>query len=298
MAPPPVGSASFALELDGKIAGWVQKFTGGAAHGDVVTEVGGHKHLGAVRYEDIVLAFGTGMSKAFYDWVAQGSDVDGGNMRKSGAVLTCDLQGRVQSRLEWFGGLITAVSFPTLDTTGKDQAAVTIKITPEYTRRRSGDGGQAGYQYKSQKAWLSRNFRLKIDGLEEACSRVSRVGPITVTAKVMSETVSDVRESSHEIGRRSLSDLIVTLPEGRAAKFYDWFENFVIKGNSGSDKEKNGSLQFLTPSLSSALFSLQFSGLGIYEMDEASNRPGGEIRNVTAKMYCEAIHFAATGAAS
>jgi hypothetical protein len=46
------------------------------------------------------------------------------------------------------------------------------------------------------------------------------------------------------------------------------------------------------------LFSLQFSHLGIYEMTSPSNLPGTEINKVTAKMYCEAIQFVATGAAS
>jgi hypothetical protein len=298
MPPRTVGSVLFALELDGKIAGWLQKVSGGAAHADVVTEPGGQKHVGAIHFEDIVVSCGTGMSKAFYDWVAQGSDVQGGSPGKSGAVVTCDLQQRVLSRLEWSFGRLTAINFPALDAASKGQAALTVKISPEMTRQRAGDGSHLGYQYKPHKAWLSQNFRLKIDGLEEACSRVSRIGPVTITHDMDSVPIADGRDPESEIGRVHLSDLIITLPESRATVFYDWFEDFVIKGNNSPTNEKNGTLDFLTPNLSSTLFSLQFSHLGIYEMTSPSNLPGTEINKVTAKMYCEAIQFVATGAAS
>ena len=61
-------AGKFALELDGLFAGWVFSTEGGNATGDVVVEKVGEdhierKHIGGVKYEDITVTCGTGMSK-------------------------------------------------------------------------------------------------------------------------------------------------------------------------------------------------------------------------------------------
>jgi len=80
------------------------------------------------------------MSKAFYDWVAQGSNIARGVGRMDGAIVTIDAQGRVVSRLEWRDGLISEISFPVLDAAATAKAGLTIKITPEFTKNQAGDG--------------------------------------------------------------------------------------------------------------------------------------------------------------
>src|SRR5438067_888086 len=106
--------AQFAVELDGHHAGFVSRYSGGAAHADVVNEPSGRKHLGAVHFEDMVLACGPGMSKAFYDWVSDSSDMSGGAHRKDGEILACDYTFKVRKRLEWRSGMITAIGLPAL----------------------------------------------------------------------------------------------------------------------------------------------------------------------------------------
>ena len=39
---------------------------------------------------------------------------------------------------------------------------------------------------------------------------------------------------------------------------YKWHEDFVIKGNNGEDKEKGGTLEYLTADLKDVLFTLTF----------------------------------------
>lgn len=280
--------ANFALELAGQAAGWLKNASGGTAHAEVITETTGQKHLGAVHYDDLVLNGGAGMSKDFYTWVAEASNMTGGAQRKDGALLSCDFDGKVMSRLEWTMGLIKAISFPAFDAASKDPAFLTIKITPEQTRRHAGNGSRAASPLSRPPMWLSGNFRLKIDGLEDACAHVSRIAPMTISRELITESLGEVM-----IGRVSLGDLVISLPEARAQKFYAWFDSFVMGGNNSANQEKNGSLELLTPNASSTLFSLTFSHLGIYAITAASNVPGGEIRKIEVKMYCEAIRFKA-----
>lgn len=210
----------FALELDGKVAGFVRQVTGGGVHADVIEiATPRDKHIGQVRFEDLVLTIGTGLSRDFHDWVA--STVSGTVRPKNGAVLACDFNYKVLSRLEWTHGLIRAVNFPALDAASKDQAALTVKITPESTRPVAGDGSRVNL-IDAAKTWLASNFRLVIDGLEIACNDVSRIETITIAQNIKSVADRQYRFPQIELARRSLGDLVVRLPESRAKPFYNW----------------------------------------------------------------------------
>ena len=66
----------------------------------------------------------------------------------------------------------------------------------------------------------------------------------------------------------------------------------MIKGNSGQDQERNGTLEFLTPNLQDVLFTLDLRHLGIFKIAPEKAEAGGEnIRRVKAEMYCEDIGF-------
>ena len=87
---PNIAAGRYSIELDGALAGWVQSADGGSAVADVVVEKLGagsliaKKHIGNVKYEDISISCGTGMSKGFYQWIKD--SMDGKAPRKNGAV--------------------------------------------------------------------------------------------------------------------------------------------------------------------------------------------------------------------
>jgi hypothetical protein len=93
------------------------------------------------------------------------------------------------------------------------------------------------------------------------------------------------REPSH----LEVPNLVVTLPEADAESFFAWHEDFVINGIGA---EKDGSLEYLAPSLGQTLFTVQFENLGIFKMTPEKVEAGSEqIRRVKAEMYCEAMTF-------
>ena len=80
--------------------------------------------------------------------------------------------------------------------------------------------------------------------------------------------------------------------ESSSQTWGDWFEDFVIKGNNGDDKEKGGSLEFLSPNLQDILFTLTFKHLGVFKVTPEKVEAGSEnIRRIKAEMYCERIEF-------
>lgn len=290
-------AGKYGLELDGQLVGYVSSVEGGHATSDVISEKVGsdhivHKHIAGVKYEDITINCGTGMSKGFYQWVKD--SFAGAYSRRNGAIVVSDFNYKQVSRLEFTNALVAEIGLPALDAGSKDAAKMIIKFTPQSTHFQSGSsasgtsskyGGEA-----SQKKWLPSNFRLRIDGLD--CTRVNKIEALTVKQKVVENPVGELRDYRVEPAYLEVPNLVVTLPESNAKEFYDWHEEFVIKGNNGADKEKNGTLEYLTPDLKQAIFTLEFKHLGIFRLAPERVEAGSEnIRRVKAEMYCQEMSF-------
>ena len=230
----------FGLDIDGMNVGIVNSAEGGTASGDVVTEKPGadgivHKHIAGVKYEDITIICGTGMSKNFFEWLT-----DTFNRKpslKDGAIVRADANLVERGRLNFYRGRVSEIGFPALDAASKDAAFLTVKISPEYTRRVAGQKGKlTGSGLKAQKRWLPSNFRLQIDGLD--CTTVTKIDAITLRQTMAEPAIGEVRDHQNEPRYLDVPNLAVTLPEASAESFYEWHEDFVINGNSGSGAEK------------------------------------------------------------
>lgn len=293
-------AGKFALDLNGDFAGWIQSAEGGQASADVVTEKLGsdiiwHKHIAGVKYEDITVNCGTAMSKSFYEWVQ--ASIDHKVTRFDGAVIKADFNFKEVQRMNFFQALVTEVGFPALDAASKDAAKMTVKFSPEYTRTIAKTGGAIKGELGKgqQKKWLPSNFKLQIDGLDEACKHVNKIEALTIKQKVVEHPVGELRDYQKEPAHIEFPNLVITCAEAYADKLYQWHEDFVIKGNNDNSKEKSGSLQYLSSDLK-ALFTLEFMGLGIFKMTpEKSEAASENIARVKVEMYCEQIKFKAEG---
>lgn len=294
-------AGKFALELDGVNAGWLFNAEGGQAGADVVTEKLGtdhiaKKHISGVKYDDITLVFGTGMSKAVYSWMNDSFLHQ--YSRKNGAYIGADYNYKEYTRLTWYNALITEMGFPALDAASKDAAKFTLKITPEYTRFQTTSGGGApivgkyAIDPKVQKKWLPANFRLRIDGLEDACSRVTKIEALTIKQKNVQNAVGELRDFEAEPAYLEIPNLVITTSESHADALYQYHKSFVIDGKNGDDMEKGGTLEYLTPDLKEVLFTVTFEHLGIFKLTPDKVESGSEgIRRVKAEFYCENMKF-------
>lgn len=288
-------AGKYGLELDGVFVGWLDSAEGGQASADVITEKMGpdqiaKKHIAGVKYEDITVTFGTGMSRQFYEWIK--ASFDHKYTRKNGAIITAQFNPKEYSRMEFHNALITEIGFPALDAASKDAAKMTIKFHPEYTRDIRGTVQWNAPKPPPQKQWLPANFRLKIDGLDDATSRVNKIEAIVLKQKNVEHAVGEMRDYEQEPGALEVPNLVFTTSDGSADALYQWFDDFVINGNSGDDQEKNGYLEFLSPDMKEVLFRLDFKHLGIFKLTPEKVEAGAEsIRRVKAEMYCEAMSF-------
>jgi phage tail-like protein len=295
-------SRRYGLELEGVLVGSIASFAGGDATADVVVEEVGqdgvaHKHLGAVKYEDIRFSCGADMADSFYDWLQQ--TFSGGVSRKNGAVITYDSNFNEVSRLSFFNGMVSEIGFPTVDGSSKDVAKLTIKISPEHTSNDPGNSSVGSILPNRKKPWMSGNFRLAIGGVDY--DRVGRVEAVTVSRSVAPGTAGGSSDKRNESTYMVVSDLMFTLPElstdAGTTALRKWFNSFVIAGINGQEQEKNGTLEYLASDLKTSLFTLDLRQLGVYRLSRLDD-PGENIQRIQARMYCEQIVFSYAPAAN
>ena len=287
----------FLLELDGAFAGYLKSAEGGNATADVVTMAVGptnvtKKHLSPPKFEAITLNVGANMSKAFYQWIKDTAEQPQRYLRKNGAIVVADYNLKEVSRLEFFDGLISEVTFPAADGASKDPAYLQVKITPEVVRGSRSSGKVYQSMQKAQKAWISSNYLFRIDGLDAATLRTYKTSAPTIKLKSALDSVGEQRVSVKTPAGWEISNLTAWVAASHSEPFYQWFENFVLKGNNGDNMERTGTLEYFDPPLKEVLFRLTFDHMGIFKLTrDSSGVAAGGLAHDKAEMYVENIRF-------
>ena len=286
-------AAKFALEIDGSVMGFVNTAEGGLAFGDVIKLPGEEfffkKQLANVGYRDIRLEFGADLDQSFYGWIAVAMRAE--PLSLNGAILAVDFNGNVVSRLEFLRAQITEVTFPALDATSKEAARMSIVLSPDQTFLNRKPSGKVSFNSaKTQKRWLSSNFRLTIDGLDT--KKVNKIEALTIKLPRLGRDDEACYECENLTPTKvDFPNIIMTIAEP-ATSVHDWFEDFVIGGNNGDEKEKGGTLEYLTFDMQTVLFSLKFRNLGIFEvMPVVATAAGDTVPRLLVGMYCESMEF-------
>ena len=296
-------SGTIALELDGQFVDFLKSADGGFPKGDVtVTQVGQSpfplKHLASIKYQDIAIQCDPVMPKPLFDWIA--AELNGSPVRKNGAIITADFNRVERSRLQFSNALITEIGLPACDAASKDAGLLTVKFAPEFAAPLAGKGGNVvgAVASKQQRSWTPNNFRIRIQGLEDACKYVNKIEALVFKQSIVQDQVGTAR-NYNEPARKEFPNLVLFLSESQAGPFYAWFEDFVVKGNNSQDRERQGVLELLTPDLKEVLLTINFSNLGIFSFTPDKQMAGGDaIRRVKVEMYCEHMTLAQGGMAT
>lgn len=292
-------NSRFFLELEQHPSGWLFSTDGGHVQTESVNErmAGGYpvrKHAGNVHVDEITVACGTGMTKQFYEWIQKSMSYE--HERHDGAIIHANYDFKEISRQTFQRALITEIGLPALDATSKEPAKMTVKFSPEMCTLEYSKGSKSvnpvPMDPPKQKRWTTANFRVRIHGLDDACKRISKVEAISIKQQVVENTIGEKLIFDKEPAQIDFPNVILTLPENDAEKWYKWHKEFVVEGKSFSASEKQGGIEYLSSDLSTTLFSLDFENLGIIKFTPDKAESGGEkIRNVKVEMYCEKMKF-------
>lgn len=243
------GGGHFSLELNGSFVGWLQSVGGGHATSGVVQEKFGsdrfvRKQIGGAKYDAVTLKFAPEllMSQRFFPWLRD--SLANRTPRMDGALSACDFAGKERQRREFMHALISEVVFPALDArSGKEEAFLTVRITPEYTRYAPGTGKvMAGYGKTAGKV-LCNSFRLTIAGLNT--DRVSRIEALDVKLGV----------------GKGQGILTVEMPKADAKALLGWADAVFHKQGGGREVLKKNGYLVLRDVQGRPVYTLSLGGL-------------------------------------
>jgi phage tail-like protein len=285
-------TGNFQLVLEGVKTGFLKSIEGGTVTAEVIsTPVDGSpfakKQLGSIGYDPFVAKFGMSMSKEVYDWINR--SWSGNDQRKNGAIVAVDQDFTAVSQHEFFNALITETSVPGLDAASKESAYLMLTFAPEYTKIGKASGKVTGENARS-KPWIASNFRVQIDGLD--CTKIRAVESFTVKQSQATDDIGEVRPLRKGQGKLEFPNLAITLMESSAQSWFDWFESFVIKGESEDKREKSGSIAFLAADLKQELLRVDLFNLGIFKIaQDKAEANVARAGTVTARLYCERMEL-------
>jgi len=288
-------AAHFALELDGKDEiGLFKSIEGGSIKTDVMTYQNGTsfdrwRQLGKPKYEDIKLQVGLSMSKPFYTWI------DGFFQkkveRKTGAIVAADFYYVERARREFSEALIKEIVFPKLDGQDKNPVYMNVSIAVEGLVFKKGGGKQlqkpAGFE--KQKAWTSNNFRFRLDGFEDQCTRISKVDSFTVKQNIIEYHAGGFRAPIKCSSQVEFPAITFYVPEVDSQAFVDHFKK------RGVDGEVPGRLTGSITTFDNEgadLFEVSFEGADISNVVPDKLDSGSEeIKHVKVDIYTEKMSF-------
>lgn len=295
-----VANGVFAIELDGKFAGQSTQISGGFAVGNVVKDpiaIGGpfyvKKHLeDPPGYKEIGIRFNTGMSAAFYQAITNA--LNGQGTSHNGSITLLNNRTPVR-RLDFFNAFITELTIPSADASSRDGAWFEVVLSPASTIESKKAAAPKSVSCTVKDA-LASSFRFDIGGVA-LNGHVASVGQLVIHIPPGTNRSNDACVECPPSVVIDFPDVDVTMPDAFAQPLFDWYDDFVAKGNNADSQEKTGTLDFMTSNFQTMLFEINFAHLGITEAAHPSNTRDS-VQTASAHMYAEAISFQALSAAA
>jgi hypothetical protein len=216
--------------------------------------------------------------------------------RSGGALLRADFDNKIKSEITFTEALPTEITTPACDATSKENGLIKFSFQTEdmQTKPASGDL-EKGEVAAAQKQWNCANFRLTVDGMTEGTKAVSKMDPLTFKLEITWDQVGHRRKYDLIPASMSFGNLKVTFSERDCANWLDWYEKFIIAGQTAEEVgEKTGMLEYLNPALDKSLLTVNFENMGLFSLTVAKDDKdsGKNVRSMVAEMYVERWKYA------
>lgn len=261
-------AGSFELAIDGHpTTAFIKSVDGGQPKANLVDEpIGANhqriRHISTVEVEPFSMEIGMAGAESILKWIQQSWRRDFN--RRNGIVTHADFDLHKQFEHEFYEALITEVTIPTLDGSSKEPAYLKLKFQPETSVFRKVDSNDrvTGKSPAKQKLWLCNAFRLTIDGLD-GLEHTNKIDSFTIKQGITKHYVGHERFPQIEPTKLEFPNLSGTIALEYADGLIAWHDKSVRKGQADPKAQKTGSLEFLQPDRTKAIFRINLYEIGL-----------------------------------
>lgn len=276
--------------------GSLKHFSGLGAEADMaLTQAAGEaapkKHVANFRWTPGQARVGLGMGKGMYEWIK--ASFAQGNVRRGGVFRVADFNGKVQSAINFDGGVVSSVTVPKCDGSAKEAGLFDITFAPEQVRWVVGGGEVLGQAVAARaKEWLTSNFKLSIGSLP--CERVATVDAFTWRCELVDSGGLGRRPGPQWEARVTVPDIRLTIS---AADFPAWAEaarKWFVDGQRQDADEMQGRITLLDPTLkeANALGWIDLVNVGFKAFNPAQADLGlDHLERFSVELYVEKMLF-------
>ncbi len=243
------------------------------------------KHTSTVDIEPFTIDFGLSGSQDVLTWIQASWRRQWS--RRSGQINHANFNLFKTFEHEFHDALIAETTFPALDGASKDAAYLKIKVQPESVVSRKVDGStrvdsEIGTKFKH---WSASAFRLNIDGLDSV-KYTNKLESFTIKQGIKKLYTGQDRLPQIEPTKIEFPDLIGTISLEYADEILDWYDQYVVKGQSDPDAQKTGSIEFLSQDRQDVLFRINLYEVGIQHAQVLqSSANADQIKRVKFELY-------------
>lgn len=295
-------ASKFAIELDGEgVIGFLNSAEGGGLKTDIIDYKQGRfqdvwRQVGRVKFEDITLKVGFGLSTAFYAWV---TDFFNRKLtRKNGAIVQADFDFKERSRRTFTDALITEVQIPALDSQSKDPLWMTVKLVAENMTYppppAEGQGARiaaADSRTQPNKMWHNSMFNFTVDGYEDSFRWVQKIDGFSIKQQILEYPSGHRRTPIRVPGRLEYPNITCYMPMSHAEKIIDQTNKRIMSYEAPPPGGMTGFIELRKPD-KSPLCTISLSGVDIVAAEPQKAEASAEsMAMAKITIQCEKMAF-------
>jgi hypothetical protein len=254
------------------------------------------KHLSTVDFVPCDVSLRLSDQAPALQWIKD--MLAGQQQARNVTILIGTSTGKRATEIQVQDALLSRVRFPKFDGSVSNTVPIVTELTlvPEELERTDyGSNGPSMPNVQTAKSTTSSGFAFDL-GISDT-NYTQTVGPFEVTQEVTKQAAGeDTLFPQLQLGELSLGNLEVTQPSSHWQGFNSWFEDFVLDGDNDNSQEKNGSLAIRNPQNLAVLFTLNFDGVGIFDLDDIIAAGETSILRRSYSLYIERATLTFPGA--
>jgi hypothetical protein len=244
-------------------------------------------HVATVDIEPISVDLGMALSYRVLDWIRDSWSRK--YSRRSGHIAHGDFDRNSHLEQHFTEALLVETTFPALDASSKEPLYMTAKILPETIEVKAGSGRLDGQISSLQKLWSANSFSVNIDGVD--CAGVNKVDSFTIKQKHKKFHYGSARLPTVEPTGIEFPNLVLYVSLARAKGFFDWHDQYVVRGRRDTAMEKTGAITYRGPN-GDALLTLNLKGVGITAVSiEKSEANSDKIKLAKIELFVESMEL-------